>query len=198
MENSGILTGFLTIYSLIGFFTSIIGLVLFVIKGFAIFDMSKKLNLKKNYLGFIPVVSVFAFGRIAEKYRKKDGSKSAKFSVILLIFNILQYLLAIVFIAVTIYAVIEIYGFAENAIIKDVSMELYMFSSLIPVIICYFILFAVSVAYTVLTYVSFWRICEFFNKRNATLYTFLSVIFPFLMPIFLFIIRKNEPQINEI
>ena len=53
--------------------------------------MSDKLGLRNGFLGFIPVVSNFQFGKIAEKHLKKDGSVPAKFSIILLILAIIQY-----------------------------------------------------------------------------------------------------------
>ncbi len=193
MVELGLFSGVLSIFSLIGIFSSIIGLVMFILKAFSLYEMSKSLGIKNAFLSFVPIVSVFAFGKVAEKYEKKDGSKSAKFGTLLLIFNILQYILLIVFIVLVIIAAFEIYDFAEVAVLEDSTMELSMFASVVPVIICYFALFAISVAVTVLQYVAFWRICGIFDNNNATLFTILSVVFSFLMPIFLFVIRKNKP-----
>lgn len=193
MGELALFSGFLAIYALIGIFSSIIGLVLFILKGFSIYEMSKRLGIKKAFLGFIPLVSVFAFGRVAEKYQKADGSKSAKFGALLLILNILQYIVLIVFIVLVVIAAFEIYNFAELAVLEDTVMELSMFASVIPVIISYFVLFSISLAFTILYYVAFFRVCKIFDDKDAVLFTVLSVVFSFLMPIFLFVIRKNKP-----
>lgn len=192
-----VLLGFLSSYSLIILFPSVISLILFVIRGFALFDMSKGLNIKNAWMGFVPVLSVFALGKIAENYEKKDGTKASKQGIVLLIFNILQYIAVFVFIVLAVISAIKIYGFADTAIINETVMDLSMFMSLVPVIICYFVLLAISVVFTVLFYIALYRIYSVFDSKNAILYTVLSVFFSFLQPIFLFLIRKNAPKITE-
>ena len=172
---------------------SFVGIALFIISGFAQYKMSKSIGFKYAWLGFVPVISVYSLGRIAATYVKKDGSKSAKFGPILLVLNILQYILVAVFLVFTIISVIEIVGNAEDAISQNIAMELDMFVSVVPVIISFFVLFAVEIAFLICFHIALWRVYVLFDEKNATIFTVLSVFFNFLTPIFLFLIRKKQP-----
>lgn len=187
---------FLSVFGIFYGIVALLGLALFILGGYAIFEMSKKADIKYPFLGFIPVLQSFALGRIAEKYVKRDGNKSAKFGTILLVLNILQFIISIVFIVFSVIAILSIIVNVEDAIASDLEVTLSMFSSFIPVIISYFILFAVAISYSVFYYVSLWRVFSIFDNHNATLYLVLSIFFSFLAPIFLFVIRNNIPAFD--
>ena len=84
------------------------------------------------------------------------------------------------------------YGAVENS--TEVTPE--QLAALIPIIIIYFVLIAVSMAYLIVTYIAMWRIYASFDKANATLYIVLSVLFSISAPIILFIIRNRKPEFD--
>lgn len=173
----------------------LVGLVIWLLGAIGIFRMSKSIGLKYPRLSFIYPVYPFALGRVAEKYVKKDGKKSAKFSGWLLGLGIAEYVLNFAFFAIAIFAVYKIGINAINAIESDISMSPDMFGIMIPAIILYFIAFAVSIAYMVLYYIAFWRICSIFCYKNATLFLVLSIVLTNLLsPIFIFAIRNKQPK----
>lgn len=195
-ELTEVLGSAIIVYGIIGSFSSFIGIALFVLNGIGLYDMAKKMNLSNPWISFIPFANVFALGRIAERYVKREGTKSAKFSVILLGFYIVQFISIIIFIAFTVFALISLIAKAEMVINDDSSMALSMFNVVIPVIIFYFILLAVAVTYNVIYYVAYWRVMSIFCNENATLFTVLSVLFSFLAPIFIFVNRNREPKVT--
>lgn len=194
MGELAFLSGFSSLYVIILSISSFIGIALFIITGLAYYKMSKGVGFKKAWLGFIPVVSVYALGRIAGTYVKKDGSKSAKFGPVLLVLNVLKYIGVAVFLVFAVISAISIIGNAEYAVSQDIAMELDMFMSLVPVIISYFVLFAISIAFSICFYVSLWRVYSLYDNKNAVLFTVLSIFFDFLTPIFLIIISKNQAK----
>lgn len=187
----------LTVYGIALAFSGIVGLILYILRAFGIYEMSKSLGVKGSVLAFIPVLNVLTFGNTAEKYIKKNGTKSAKFGVWLLILYILVRILLTVFIVLSVFAVSQIIMNVENAVSADSAITFEMFSSLIPAIAVYFVTLALAIVYEVVYYVALWRIFAIFSKDNATTFTVLSVLFGFLAPIFLFIHRKNAPQNAE-
>ncbi len=194
MGEVAFLSGISIFYTLIAGISSLIGIALFIIQGFALYNMSKGLGLKNAWLGFVPVVSVYSLGRIASTYIKKDGLKSAKFGPILLVFNILQHILVTVFLVFAVISAISIIGNAEYAVSQNIAMELGMFMSLVPVIISYFLLLAVAITFSICFYVALWRVYSLYDDRNAVLFTVLSVFFNFLTPIFLILISKKQAK----
>ena len=182
----------------IGTFTIslLIGLALYLLESIGVYKMAKSAEIKNPWLAFIPVANGWVFGTIAEKYKKKNGTKSARFGIIL---PVLEGIVLIEAIALTIFTVIsikEITGYALDAVNTSSEMAPEQFMSLIPVIILYFALMAVAIAYAVVFFIALWRVYSSFDKPNATLYIVLSVVFTISVPIILFIIRNRKPEFD--
>ncbi len=190
---------FETVFGVFGSFTflgGVFSVVLYVLQGIALLSMSNKCGIKNGWLSFIPVANVFILGKIAEKYERKDGKKSSKYGILLPVLAGLKYIVVAVLTVVLIISIISIISNVELAVELESQLTLSMFSSFISVIIAYFISLAVTVVYLVFYYIALWRIYYLFNKNNSTLYTVLSVLFDFLSPIFLFVIRDNTPTFD--
>ena len=172
----------------------LIVVALYILGAFAIFKLSKKVELKAPFISFIPFLQSFALGRLAEKYIKKDGSKSAKFSVILFIFNILQTILLIIFIFSTLYSIFNVIVNIENAIANDTKVTIDMFSSFIFVIALFFVLLVCVICYKIFFAIAIWRVYAIFDYKRAIVYTIISVLFSSISSIFLFVIRNNNPE----
>lgn len=176
--------------------SAVIGIAIYLLESISVYKMAKSAEIKNPWLAFIPVANDWVFGTLAEKYKKKNGTKSARFGIIL---PVLEGIVLIETIALTIFTVIsikEITGYALDAVNTSSEMAPEQFMSLIPVIILYFALMAVAFAYAVVFFIALWRVYYSFDKSNATLYIVLSVIFTISVPIILFIIRNRKPEFD--
>lgn len=176
--------------------SAVIGIAIYLLESISVYKMAKSAEVKNPWLAFIPVANDWVFGTLAEKYKKKNGTKSARFGIIL---PVLEGIVLIETIALTIFTVIsikEITGYALDAVNTSSEMAPEQFMSLIPVIILYFALMAVAIAYAVVFFIALWRVYSSFDKSNATLYIVLSVIFTISVPIILFIIRNRKPEFD--
>lgn len=176
--------------------SAVIGIAIYLLESISVYKMAKSAQIKNPWLAFIPVANDWVFGTLAEKYKKKNGTKSARFGIIL---PVLEGIVLIEAIALTIFTVIsikEITGYALDAVNTSSEMAPEQFMSLIPVIILYFALMAVAIAYAVVFFIALWRVYSSFDKSNATLYIVLSVIFTISVPIILFIIRNRKPEFD--
>ena len=176
--------------------SAVIGIAIYLLESISVYKMAKSAEIKNPWLAFIPVANDWVFGTLAEKYKKKNGTKSARFGIIL---PVLEGIVLIETIALTIFTVIsvkEITGYALDAVNTSAEMAPEQFMSLIPVIILYFALMAVAIAYAVVFFIALWRVYSSFDKSNATLYIVLSVIFTISVPIILFIIRNRKPEFD--
>ena len=176
--------------------SAVIGIAIYLLESISVYKMAKSAQIKNPWLAFIPVANDWVFGTLAEKYKKKNGTKSARFGIIL---PVLEGIVLIETIALTIFTVIsikEITGYALDAVNTSAEMAPEQFMSLIPVIILYFALMAVAIAYAVVFFIALWRVYSSFDKSNATLYIVLSVIFTISVPIILFIIRNRKPEFD--
>ena len=176
--------------------SAVIGIAIYLLESISVYKMAKSAEIKNPWLAFIPVANDWVFGTLAEKYKKKNGTKSARFGIIL---PVLEGIVLIETIALTIFTVIsikEITGYALDAVNTSSEMAPEQFMSLIPVIILYFALMAVAIAYAVVFFIALWRVYSSFDKSNATLYIVLSVVFTISVPIILFIIRNRKPEFD--
>ncbi len=176
--------------------SAVIGIAIYLLESISVYKMAKSAEIKNPWLAFIPVANDWVFGTLAEKYKKKNGTKSARFGIIL---PVLEGIVLIETIALTIFTVIsikEITGYALDAVNTSSEMAPEQFMSLIPVIILYFALMAVAIAYAVVFFIALWRVYSSFDKSNATLYIVPSVIFTISVPIILFIIRNRKPEFD--
>ena len=169
-------------------FFGIIALVMYLLEAFGLYGMAKGSGIGRPWRGFIPFANTFLFGKIAERYVKKDGKKSAKFGGLLLAFEILTLVLAFVTMAFVI-SMIFVLVTAENDAELGYSIIVPMFAMLVSCLV----LVGVSIAYAVMYYVALWRIFTAFDYNNATVYFVLSILFSFLGPIFLFVLRNKQP-----
>lgn len=186
------LTAFIGVFAV----SAVIGIAIYLLESISVYKMAKSAEIKNPWLAFIPVANDWVFGTLAEKYKKKNGTKSARFGIIL---PVLEGIVLIEAIALTIFTVIsikEITGYALDAVNTSTEMAPEQFMSLIPVIILYFALMAVVIAYAVVFFIALWRVYSSFDKSNATLYIVLSVIFTISVPIILFIIRNRKPEFD--
>lgn len=176
--------------------SAVIGIAIYLLESISVYKMAKSAQIKNPWLAFIPVANGWVYGTLAEKYKKKNGTKSARFGIIL---PVLEGIVLIEAIALTIFTVIsikEITGYALDAVNTSSEMAPEQFMSLIPVIILYFALMAVAFAYAVVFFIALWRVYSSFDKSNATLYIVLSVVFTISVPIILFIIRNRKPEFD--
>ena len=188
---------FSTIIAVYAVFLSVlfaIGITLFVLQALGIFENSKKLGFTKPWLAFIPVISAFSLGRVGDLYVKKDGRKSAPLKYWLLILSVLNFLFLILFFVIFAIIISKFYIGVSDKIIANEMLTTEIFKILIPIIVFYFIAAVTSITYQIIYYINLWRIFKIFDNNNAVLFLVLSIVFSFLAPIFIFVIKNKEPK----
>ena len=81
----GLGAGVLVVLGIVLLFLYAYIIVLYIFQAIGISKMMKSLKLNNSWMAYVPIFNTYAFGKVAEQYIKKDGRKSAKFSVILLV-----------------------------------------------------------------------------------------------------------------
>lgn len=176
--------------------SAVIGIAIYLLESISVYKMAKSAEIKNPWLAFIPVANDWVFGTLAEKYKKKNGVKSARFGIILTVLSVIELVCSAVMLVFMIIVTKNILDMAYGAVENSTEVTPEQLAALIPIIIIYFVLIAVSMAYLIVTYIAMWRIYASFDKANATLYIVLSVLFSISSPIILFIIRNRKPEFD--
>ncbi len=191
-EEAGFTEGDLMVFASIMFiyfaFIVIIALAMYLLEAVGLYGMAKSSGFSRPWRGFVPFANTFLFGKIAERYVKKDGKRSAKFGGLLLAFEILTLIFSIATMAFVI-SMISVLATSYN----DSELNASIVVPMVAMLACCFVLIGVLIAYVVIYYVALWRIFTAFDYNNATVYFVLSILFSFLGPIFLFVLRNKQP-----
>lgn len=166
-----------------------VSLVLWALESIGICVMSEKEGLKNPWYSFIPFFSAFALGRLGAGFKKKNGSVTKNRGKLLLTLNIVL-AASLVLIMLVVFA-----GLIPIAVSDALGYQLTgpLIALLGICLILYLAVFALAVVYLVFTYISVYNIFLKFNNQMAVCFTVLSIVFPILMPIFLFVSRNKEP-----
>ena len=70
---------FLTVFIGVFAVSISIGIVIYLLEAIGVYKMAKSAEIKNPWLAFIPVANDWVFGTLAEKYKKKNGSKIRPF-----------------------------------------------------------------------------------------------------------------------
>ena len=195
-EEAGFTEGDLMVFASIMFiyfaFIVIIALAMYLLEAVGLYGMAKSSGFSSPLRSFIPFANTFLFGKIAEKYQRRDGKRSAKFGGLLLAFEILTLFFSITTMAFVI-SMISVLATSYN----DSELNASIVVPMIAMLACCFVLIGVLIAYVVIYYVALWRIFTAFDYNNATVYFVLSILFSFLGPIFLFVLRNKQPVFDQ-
>lgn len=165
----------------------IISLVLYIIKALGIFKMAQRVGLNNGWLAFIPIAKNYIFGKVAEKYIRKDRRRPAKLGVILAVLNLLIFVCGIALFS-ALFGVIAFFIEAET-VQAELELSLMLIISFTGFLFC-----VLAIAYTIVRFIALWRIYAIFNYENASMFTVLTYFFGFLEPILIFISRNKEPK----
>ncbi|MBE6884332.1 MAG: hypothetical protein E7487_06970 [Ruminococcaceae bacterium] len=193
LESDPELTTFLAIYIVILLAILAVGVLVgaatYVMTAIAVMKMAKKRGISKAWLAWIPVANTYVFGKISETPDKKR-----KTAVILLILHIAYSMMAGIYagmVSVTVGMIAQLeYGSIEEAgvIIVFVMMML-----------SFVVFLASAVAYMVIYYMAFYRICKLFGGSQHMTYFLLGLIPVVLgigiaLPIALLVLAAKEPD----
>lgn len=189
----------LGIYGIIMLFSFAVSLVLYILQGIGILKMSKSLGIKGGWMIFIPVLANFALGRVAQKYEKQNGKKSASFGTVLLILGSITIIFSVAYIVYAVGWIIEVIPQLMNTaagVTMSEESAMSMLTSAIGLLMIAVVFLGFYIAYIVIYYIALWRIFAVFNYHTATLFLVLSIFFSFLAPIFIFVMRNNIPKVT--
>ena len=74
----------------------------YVFNGIGIYKMYQTLGLKNAWMAWVPILNFFAIGKVAEQHKLEEGKKIPKFSVLLVIPQIVNMIPGIIMVIVNV------------------------------------------------------------------------------------------------
>lgn len=163
---------------------------LYIMQSIAVMKMAKKRNIKNGWLAWIPVASDYMFGKVSE-----PTGKGKKTGITLLVLNIVMSVVTVIF-AIIMVAFIMVMEFSANS-----SMEFFgtaEVSFLIAFLLGLVVVLGVSIAYMVVKFVAYYRICQNFGGESGIGY-FIGILVTTLLdigivpPILMLVLASKTP-----
>lgn len=201
------------IYSAVGGLSSIVWIVSYVFTAIAVYQLSKTLNLPSPGLAWVPVVRVYALGRVAREAIRATapGKKARNYGALLLTLGLVGGLLLFIGVVLAFSGVIAglggwMYGFGDlygdlsgmSAVDLDPGFGVTydpdkMLALMIPGVFLVMIGSIVMIVYSVFYYIALYNVYKAFNPANATVFEVLSILLSVTTPFLLFSIRNRAP-----
>lgn len=194
LTNAGIAAGDIKIIVGMFFLIALLGIfvtfMLSVVNALGLYEMTKTLGIKSKWFAFFPFFRTVAFGKLSDCANGKAGTFFRK---ALLLLNVLYFGLLLFGICAFLLGFVDTVFAADVVLTEQKEITADVLKSLIfPCVIIGSSVF-VYLIYRVFYYISLYRIFSAFVPNAAIAYTVVSVLLPFMAPIFLFFIKKNKP-----
>lgn len=163
------------------------GIAAYILTAIAIYTISRRRNLSKPWLAWIPVLNYWLLGSISDQYQyvvKGENKNKRKW---LLSLNIVK---AVLISSVTVLGIVTACGIIFS--INDAEMMRAINGPLMAILGLALPLAAAAIALCVIRYMALYDVYRSLDPGNAVLYLVLSILFRPTEPFFLFFNREKE------
>ena len=170
-----------------GIIAAVLGIIFYVLRAAAISDMSATLKIRNPWYSFVPVFDRFALGRLAAR-----GKKSF-FAGFLAVLQVLFIVFALASVIMTVFGLVNLLFAADKALATGNEISAADYSVISKAVFFIVALIVTAAVRFVAVIICIYKVFEIFEGDRAVVYTVLSAVLPFMLPILLFAVRKNEP-----
>lgn len=181
---------FAGVFGAISSFGSFLGLVCYVLRAMSLYTVARRRELKNPWLAWLPVGFEWLLGSVSDQYQYLVKEKNTSRRKLMVAFSIVTLFSGVV---IAVVAVVMTFRLAVSAVMMTESeIARMILAPVMTVMITAMVLSVFSIVLLVLRCVcmyDFYRSCQ---PDNATLYLVLGIIFGFLEPVFMMIVRRRD------
>lgn len=212
-EMDYLISTLLGVYSAVGGLSTVLWIVSYVFIGIAVYQLSQTLNLPSPGLAWVPIVRVFALGRVARESIRATapGKKARNYGALLLTLSLIGWIAMILGFVLICTGVVNGIGgwdfdFGDwNGDLSGMSAYDYdpgfgvpydaeaMLALVLPGFLLIFAGSIVLIVYKVFYFIALYNVYKAFAPENATAFEILSILLSVTTPFLLFSIRHRVP-----
>ena len=180
---------FLVIYLLVMLFSSVFGIVSYVLTSLGLYTIADRRGIKYPWMAWLPVVNVWILGCISDQYQQVAKGKKKSKRKALLALQIVMYVLMFVLIIAAIFMMIQSGSYGEVLTDSEVAG---MMGPVVMMALSYFGIFGVAIAYTIVYYFALYDLYVSCKPDSGVLYIVLTIVLSVTMPFLIFSCRKKD------
>ena len=180
----GIFAVLAMLWLVIGFLSFAYSVTMYIFHSLGLYSIAQRRGIHRPWMAWVPVVNMWILGSISDQYQYVVKGKVSNRRKLLLGLEIAGYGLSIA--ASVAYFVL---------FIKMVSGGFYSEATgagILGSLLVGLVLGGLAVVALVFRYIAYYDLFQSSNPGNATVYLVLSILFSFLLPIFVFCCRKKD------
>ena len=173
--------------------SSLLSIGIYIVSSLSMHAMAKRRFIDKPWLAWIPIGNLWILGSIADHYQLcAKGRVKARRKVLLLTWIVMMVITVAMMILgfQTGKALLQVIDRASGQIVGNwfgaIGSHLIWFAAL------YLLLMAAAIVQVVFAYICYYDLFASCDPGNAVLYLVLSIVFPVVLPVFLFACRHKE------
>lgn len=179
---------FMTVYIVFFLVMYAYSILVYILHALGLYTIAMRRGIRHPWLAWVPLGDVWILGSIADQYqyvakgRVKNRRKvmiGLSIAVFVVLFVILGALIALLF----------------TTIGSEFSMSVDESQMLVPLIVMlasYVLMMIIALVLTVMEYVCYYNLFQSCDPNNGTVFLVLSIFFSFLLPFFVFAVRKKD------
>ena len=176
----GFVSVFLVVYLLMLLVAFAFSIGLYILQSLGLYTISERRGINRSWLSWIPFGNLWILGSISDQYQYLVKGKIRNRRKLLVVLNIVAAALCIVWFVGMIAA-------ALMATVADAALIIVLLTAFGSVL-----LIALCIALTVYEYIALYDLYRSCAPDNAVLYLILSILVPWLMPLLVFVCRKQD------
>lgn len=171
------------------------GIASYVLSSVGLYRIAKRRGIHYAWLAWLPVGSSWLLGSISDHYQFVVKHKNTKRRRVLLILSAVLAAISVMFSAVTVVSNITSNIMAEGVAIAATGSNFAI--GIVLMILYYWVVFGLSIATTVVSYIAYYDLFRSCKPNNAVLFLVLSVIFNVTLPFFVFACSGSDYGMPE-
>lgn len=179
-----------SIYGVVLMVAVVFGLVFYVMRSVALHTIAKRRGLNNPWLAWIPVACDWIIGSVSDQYRYVVKGENKSRRKLLLGLSAATFIGSLIVSCFLLLFVVRIVMAAEN--LSDSSIASMIIAPMLGISGISSFLSIVSIVYFVFRCIAMYDVYRSCEPENAVLYLVLGIIFGFLEPIFLLVIRRKD------
>ena len=170
---------------------SIIAIAGYVLTALALYSMAQRRHIAHAWISWLPVADSWILGSLSDQYRYVVKGQVKSKRKLLLTLNIISTIVSTVLFFLSFHSIIRMLLMIMEGT-DEVLMVERIFSGLMRTSGILLLMLPLIIWKKVLTFMALYDVYQSCEPRNAVMYLVLSILFPMIRPIFLFVVRDQE------
>lgn len=163
-------------------------ILVYILQSLGYYTVANRRGIKHPWMAWLPVCNMWIMGSISDQYQYVCKGKVTNRRKVLIGLTIAMFALMLVFFVAFFIGIFS--GFMSEF---DMNVsESHMAIPLIIALVAYVVMLVISIVLTVFQYVTVYDLFASCSPNNAVAFLVLSIFFSFLLPFFVFAVRKKD------